>query len=86
LKQSEGEALVICPVCGKIFYTKVPDTTSDCYWFSLTPSEVCYILLCLKAVRLRCAPDPWDSCVDLVNYATLYLALLEEEGDEGEGE
>jgi hypothetical protein len=52
----------------------------------LKPSEVCFVLLCLKAVRLRCASDPWDSCVDLVNYATLYLALLEEEEDEGVGE
>jgi predicted RNA-binding Zn-ribbon protein involved in translation (DUF1610 family) len=34
LKQSEGEALVICPVCGNVFYTKVPDVTDDCYWFT----------------------------------------------------
>jgi len=44
--------------------------------------EVCLTHLASKLARLRSVSDPWDTCLDIINYAVIYLALSGEEGGE----
>jgi hypothetical protein len=45
--------------------------------------EVCLTHLASKLARLRSVSDPWDTCLDIINYAIIYLALTGEKEEGG---